>query len=353
MPVIKKTVLWIMLACAAVSLSGCGIVGDKSLGMHIAYGATAVFAVGILAGYIGFARKRKPWFLLLMGAVAVVSAGYFALSVSNTLNCALMANRVAYLGSVFLPVSMLMIIAGEVNLKPNKWLVLLMFAAAAFVFIVAASPGYSDIYYAEVTLAEINGATVLQKVYGPWHGIYLAYLFIYFAATIGVVLWSAISHRVHSVQHAVLLAAILIVNVGVWFIEQLVRIDFEMLAVTYIICEMFLVALDSLNDSGNKATETVPDTEEKADIDPEDDQKERTGADRLAYFAAQLPTLTATERLVFELYAAGRTSKEIMAELDIKENTLKYHNKNIYSKLGISSRKQMLEFAARLKMSET
>ena len=31
--------------------------------------------------------------------------------------------------------------------------------------------------------------------------------------------------------------------------------------------------------------------------------------------------------------------------LGITENTLKYHNKNIYSKLGISSRKQLLRFA--------
>ena len=30
-----------------------------------------------------------------------------------------------------------------------------------------------------------------------------------------------------------------------------------------------------------------------------------------------------------------------MAELDIKENTLKYHNKKIYSKLGVSSREEL------------
>ena len=30
----------------------------------------------------------------------------------------------------------------------------------------------------------------------------------------------------------------------------------------------------------------------------------------------------------------------------IKENTLKYHNRNIYSKLGVSSRKQLLQIAA-------
>ncbi len=64
------------------------------------------------------------------------------------------------------------------------------------------------------------------------------------------------------------------------------------------------------------------------------------------FFLCNLSTLTATEYKVYELYLAGKNAKQIAEILGISENTLKYHNKNIYSKLGISSRKQMLRFAA-------
>lgn len=64
------------------------------------------------------------------------------------------------------------------------------------------------------------------------------------------------------------------------------------------------------------------------------------------FFLCNLGTLTATEYKVYELYLAGKNAKQIAELLGISENTLKYHNKNIYSKLGISSRKQMLRFAA-------
>ncbi|MBR2046981.1 MAG: hypothetical protein IJ960_00110 [Oscillospiraceae bacterium] len=64
------------------------------------------------------------------------------------------------------------------------------------------------------------------------------------------------------------------------------------------------------------------------------------------FFLCNLGTLTATEYKVYELYLAGKNAKQIAQLLGISENTLKYHNKNIYSKLGISSRKQMLRFAA-------
>ena len=43
------------------------------------------------------------------------------------------------------------------------------------------------------------------------------------------------------------------------------------------------------------------------------------------------------------------TSKEIMASLNIKENTLKYHNRNLYGKLCVSSRKELLEIYKHLK----
>ena len=46
---------------------------------------------------------------------------------------------------------------------------------------------------------------------------------------------------------------------------------------------------------------------------------------------------------------AQQLKSEILEILQIKENTLKFHNKGIYSKLGVNSRKQLLQYAALLK----
>ena len=60
-------------------------------------------------------------------------------------------------------------------------------------------------------------------------------------------------------------------------------------------------------------------------------------------FLLNLEKLTKTERIIFDYYIAGQSTKEIMSELKITENTLKFHNKNIYSKLNVSSRRQLVE----------
>ena len=61
---------------------------------------------------------------------------------------------------------------------------------------------------------------------------------------------------------------------------------------------------------------------------------------------AGIPTLTKTERRIFDGYAAGLRTREIAQQLDIKDSTLRFHNKNIYDKLGVSSLKQLQQFVA-------
>lgn len=68
--------------------------------------------------------------------------------------------------------------------------------------------------------------------------------------------------------------------------------------------------------------------------------------DDYIHFVKNLDALTPTERKIYGLYIDNRKTKEICEALDITENTLKYHNKNIYSKLGVSSRKQLKKLAA-------
>lgn len=77
-----------------------------------------------------------------------------------------------------------------------------------------------------------------------------------------------------------------------------------------------------------------------------DEKKKEIVLEDYEYFICNLKTLTPAEYRIYELYLAGKSAKEIMEITGTKENTLKYHNKNIYSKLGISSRKQLLRFAS-------
>ena len=188
----KKRAVWPLLAALLLCLSGCSTAGDKTTNLSMIYSATALLSLLILAGYLCSIRKKDGLFVLLFSSVLVVNVGYYAQSVSSTLEQALWANRVSYWGSVFLPACMLLIILNAANIVYPKWLPRLLAGIGAVVFLIAASPGISALYYKEVSLVTVNGTAMLQKVYGPLHFLYGIYLLTYFVAMVAVIVYAAV-----------------------------------------------------------------------------------------------------------------------------------------------------------------
>lgn len=313
---------------------GCAI-GANITGVSAVYMITSACALASLMAYCLIIKRKEPWFLVLFASVLIVNIGYMALSLSKTIHAALMANRIAYLGSVFLPISMLMIVRKVCEIKYRTWFTALCIVIGVFVFCIAASPGLSDIYYKSVRLHISNGNGMLIKEYGPWHKLYLFYLLGGFAAMIGTVFYAIIKKPLSSALHATVLVIAVFTNLAVWLLEQFVKINFEFLSVSYIISELFLLGIYAMMQQLS-----IP-KKQKASPSPCEPPSEEA----LAFFISQIPTLTPTERSVYELYRSGKGTKEVLQALNISENTLKYHNKNIYSKLGVKSRKQLLQLA--------
>ena len=76
---------------------------------------SVLFAMSLLypVGYYWFVRKQRnePWLFGLNLSICVVNLGYLLLSLSKTVEIALVANKIAYLGQVFVPLCKFMIIS--------------------------------------------------------------------------------------------------------------------------------------------------------------------------------------------------------------------------------------------------
>lgn len=331
--------LFLMFPCAVFAAEGSGIPEDAGISMSVLYGVIAGISLLLLIGYGALVKKKVLWLLLLFTSVFLVNAGYFCLSMSKTLEEALLANRIAYLGSVFLPFFMMMTIIGVCRYPCKKWMVGLLICINVIVFLIAASPGYTEWYYKEATLIVVNGAAKLQKVYGPLHKIYFVYLFAYFGMMVGVIFRSVRKKLVDSPKQALLLLIVVFLNIVFWLVEQMIRWDFEFLSVSYIISELLLLCLYSMLQDYEELQERV---EAQTSIAEEETKAEDELEQKVAYWS-EAAQLSPREKEVLRELLTDKKRKEIAETLCISENTVKTHTSNVFSKLDVSTRNELIE----------
>lgn len=358
----KKCFILLNILNILLLLSGCTTTNDKAASVSVIYGACAILSLILLVIYCYAIRQKEAWFLLLFCAIFVANIGYLSLSVAQNLEEALLANRIVYLGSVFLPLSVLMIILKITKIKYRSWLPGALTAFVSFVFLITASPGYSDIYYKEVSFEIINGIPTLHKVYGFFHNLYLFYILAFFAVMVTLVIYAIVKKKTTSVSHAIILSVAVGINIAVWILERSIYIEFELLSVTYLLTGIFLLGLHIMileierlrALAGVSASAPIPEKdfgEESSSTDFNITNTNEVIDNRSAQYESflnGLRDLTPTERTIYNYYTEGKSTSEIMMILNIKENTLKFHNKNIYGKLSVSSRKQLLEIYKQL-----
>lgn len=271
--------------------------------------------------------------------MSIVNIGYFLLSVSKTLEFAIIANDIAYFGSVFLAMCMLLAIIRLCGFEIKKRLFITLTVIGGIMFAVIATAGILPWYYKEVTLTYVDGAAKLEKVYGVLHPLYLIYLIGYFSAMVTCIVQSIRKKMIASPRHASLLVAIVFGNMAVWFVEKFIPWDFEFLSVSYLFSEVVLLAVHWMMQDYVRI-DLVPKPAARVAIDVAAMPMEEKVLKVLSFLKAG-EMLTSREREILEFVLHNKKRREIAEELCLSENTIKTYTRTLYGKLGVSSREEL------------
>lgn len=211
--------------------------------MSIAYGIITLVSLCMVGACVLADKKRDVWLLLVFVSVSLCNLGYFMTSISKDLADALNSNRIAYLGSVFLPFFLLMMVFRFCGIKRRKLLTVALVAVGIVMLAITTSPGILPVYYSTVDIEMVDGYTKLVREYGPLHLLYYVYLIGYMLSMIGVALYSIGKRKIKSRSHTVLLLCAVFCNITIWLVEQFLPRGFEWLSVSYIITECLMLAI--------------------------------------------------------------------------------------------------------------
>ena len=314
----------------------------------VAYMITTVISAALLLGYILLIRKKEPVFLLLFTSVFIINFGYAALSRAQILENALLANKIAYCGAVFLPLFMLLIIMDECGLAVSKRFLTGLLCINTCVLVLALSPGHSTLYYKDVTLGYANGSSLLIKTYGPLHWVYLVFLLFYFGIMIAAIIAASRKRPKTPSKLATSLLLAVLLNILVWFIEQKIDLDFEFLSISYIVTELYLLSLYNMKGSFADSEEFFfPSKDVPAQLPAE--EPVLPSMETIMECWPAVSTLTPRELEVFGKLIVNKKRKEIAEEFCVSENTIKKHTSNIFDKLEVSARSDIMDKLSQIK----
>ncbi len=320
------------------------------------YGIIFVISLLMIPAYFFVDRKRDIWLFQLFISVAVCDLGYFLLSLSKSLDFALWANRIAYLGNVFLPFSVLMMIMNLSRFSYPKYLSRVLISVNMIMLFIVSSGGFLPIYYKNVSFEIVNGVGVLIKEYGPLHNLYKIFLFAYVSAMIAIIIYTAVKKTVVSVKHSVFLAFVVIGNIAIWLVENSINAGFEFMSISYIITEGLILFLYGilqdygLADTERIATESVSSQSNQVQdcsVDNDSDIRKfnKEQIDAILKKWDVINSLSQREKEVLILIMQNKKRKDIADELFVTESTIKKHTSSIFKKLEINNRAELFNKA--------
>jgi len=162
-----------------------------------------------------------------------------------------------------------------------------------------------------------------------------------------VVMASESEYNSKLLNQIVLIALLLILVVTVSVLASI------LLSMRYV--QPITEGLALIRNGGGQGRSTIPEINDLLDFLAEQDaERERSGqppeeASPLVSsyndFLQKLEILTAAENEIFDLYLQGFTAKQISDIRSCSIATIRFHNRNIYAKLGISSREELMLIA--------
>jgi len=185
------------------------------------------------------------------------------------------------------------------------------------------------LYYQDVYLTFVDNLTIFNKEYGPLHNLYTIYVILVFLLMFIKIIISIIKKKVKVSISPIVLVLLGTENMFVWIVQKFINIKFELLTVSYVITEMLFILLFKNDFEYKKIIE-------------ENKKKEILSVDKIIQQWADQYSLTEREFDILKLLIDNIPRADIAKSLFISEHTVKKHTANLYEKLRVTSRNDLL-----------
>ncbi|MDO4537873.1 MAG: HD domain-containing protein [Coriobacteriales bacterium] len=225
------------------------------------YALSLLLSLALMLCYFVIWHKHFDTHITLIFAlVPVANLGSALVASAQSLETALAATKVTYIGGCYLILILMLAVFSLCDIELRRWLRVGLISLSTAVYVSVLTIGRSPVYYKDVTLKTFGGTTVLEKTYGPLHSVFIAMVVAYFCVTLGTVVYSYAKKNQVSHKNLSLLFLTEVVAMVCFFGGRKIIPNVELLPVSYnfaLVVYLFIAYRLSLYDISGSAIDTL------------------------------------------------------------------------------------------------
>lgn len=214
--------------------------------MKVYYLVSAVLAMVNLGVFILNEDDKKSHYYtrLLLTIMCLANLGYLALGLSTSLEEAILANKITYIGGCFLPPVLAACICSLSNIKINRFVRFGCIGFSSFVYGLVLLTGYTNIYYTDIKLGNVYDAAALVVERGALYKLFYIILYGYMIVNVVIIGFTFVKKQVTR-KHLYLFAVLQIITSISFLVGRFVAPTFEVLPAVYVINGSILVIIQA------------------------------------------------------------------------------------------------------------
>ena len=208
---------------------------------------TALFLVSMVLTLVYTVIWHKHFnvhITLMFTIIPIACMGYVMLAQSDSINGALTANKIIYIGGCFLCLFILLIVLDMCRINVPRWVKISLIMFTVIVYLSVLTAGYSPIFYSETELVIKDDMPVIQKEYGIMHTVFYVMVIFYSLMSLAAIIFSFFRKKDVSRRIVYLLFALQLISVASYFVSKGETVgNIELVPLSYIIAQVIFLRI--------------------------------------------------------------------------------------------------------------
>ena len=198
-------------------------------------------AVNLAVLSLRYQNQRNNYVYYVFYAILVTNFGHWLLGFSESVEGAVIANKVNYLGASFLPMFMFFALLQICKIKIPRWLSLFLVIMSFGVCALSMTVGYFPAYYVTIEYVVRGGVGNYVATYGWGHSIFNAFLVGYVLLDIWIIVRAILRQKMVSLKNITAMIVGEIATILSFFLARFLECDMLVMPCVFVFDQIVLL----------------------------------------------------------------------------------------------------------------